>query len=62
MPNERSDHSKIGTTPSSWSNRGRQEQETPFVYRPHAESGERFIWDETVRAAMKDYNRLDLSI
>jgi hypothetical protein len=42
--------------------RQRFTQETPFVYRPHAESGERFSWDETVRATMKDYNRLDLSI
>jgi ectoine hydroxylase-related dioxygenase (phytanoyl-CoA dioxygenase family) len=42
--------------------RQRFTQETPFVYRPHAESGERFSWDETVRATMKDYNLLDLSI
>jgi hypothetical protein len=42
--------------------RQRFPQETPYVYRPHAESGERFVWDEAARASMRDYNRLDLSI
>jgi hypothetical protein len=36
--------------------------ETPFVYRPHAEAGETHRWDEAARASMRDYNRLDLSI
>ncbi|MFT3804243.1 MAG: phytanoyl-CoA dioxygenase family protein [Burkholderiaceae bacterium] len=42
--------------------RQRFSDETPFVYRPHADSGETFRWDETARAALKDYNLLDLSI
>jgi hypothetical protein len=36
--------------------------ETPFVYRPHAESGESWRWDAAAKAGMKDYNLLDLSI
>lgn len=36
--------------------------ETPFVYRPHAEAGETYRWDDAARASMRDYNRLDLSI
>ena len=36
--------------------------ETPFVYRPHAELGEAWRWDEKARADVKDYNLLDLSI
>ena len=36
--------------------------ETPFVYQPHAESGERFEWDSTMMAQLNDYNLLDLSI
>jgi len=36
--------------------------ETPFVYRLHAEAGETYRWDDTARAAIKDYNLLDLSI
>ena len=42
--------------------RQRFPDETPFVYRPHAQSGETFRWDDRARAAMKDYNLLDLSI
>ena len=42
--------------------RRRFPNETPFVYRPHAEHGERHAWDDAARASMKDYNRLDLSI
>ncbi|MCB4820768.1 phytanoyl-CoA dioxygenase family protein [Roseicella aerolata] len=36
--------------------------ETPFLYRPHAESGESWRWDAAAKAGMKDYNLLDLSI
>ncbi len=36
--------------------------ETPYVYPPHAQAGERWTWDEAARARIKDYNLLDLSI
>lgn len=36
--------------------------ETPYVYQPHAQAGERYVWDDSVRASLKDYNLLDLSI
>jgi hypothetical protein len=42
--------------------RQRFPHETPFVYRPHAEAGEVWRWDEKARADVKDYNLLDLSI
>jgi hypothetical protein len=42
--------------------RRRFPDETPFVYRPHAEAGEVYRWDAAAKAGMKDYNRLDLSI
>jgi hypothetical protein len=42
--------------------RQRFPQETPFVYQPHAQTGEQLVWDDTARAGMRDYNRLDLSI
>jgi hypothetical protein len=42
--------------------RQRYPHETPFVYRPHADAGESYRWDDAARAGMKDYNRLDLSI
>jgi hypothetical protein len=42
--------------------RQRYPGETPFVYRPHAEAGLSYRWDDAARATMKDYNRLDLSI
>jgi ectoine hydroxylase-related dioxygenase (phytanoyl-CoA dioxygenase family) len=42
--------------------RERYPDEVPFVYRPHAEAGLTFRWDEQARASMKDYNLLDLSI
>jgi ectoine hydroxylase-related dioxygenase (phytanoyl-CoA dioxygenase family) len=42
--------------------RERFPQETPFVYQPHAQSGETFTWDAQARASLKDYNLLDLSI
>jgi hypothetical protein len=42
--------------------RQRFPQETPFVYRPHAERGETWRWDEAAKAAMHDYNLRDLSI
>jgi hypothetical protein len=42
--------------------RQRFPDETPFVYRPHAEAGPSCRWDDAARATMRDYNRLDLSI
>jgi phytanoyl-CoA dioxygenase PhyH len=42
--------------------RQRFPDETPFVYRPHADSGETWRWDDAAKAGMKDYNLLDLSI
>jgi hypothetical protein len=36
--------------------------ETPFVYRPHAEAGLSYRWDDKAKAGIKDYNLLDLSI
>ncbi|MCU0870669.1 MAG: phytanoyl-CoA dioxygenase family protein [Burkholderiales bacterium] len=42
--------------------RQRYPDETPFVYRPHADAGLSYRWDDAARATMKDYNRLDLSI
>ena len=36
--------------------------ETPFVYQPHAASGERYSWDEAARDAISAYNKLDLVI
>ena len=36
--------------------------ETPYVYRPFADSGEVCRWTPTVEAGLKDYNLLDLSI
>ena len=42
--------------------RQRFPDETPFVYQPHAATGETFAWDAQARASMKDYNLLDLSI
>ncbi len=36
--------------------------ETPFVYRPHADAGLLFEWDEKTKSTIKDYNLLDLSI
>jgi hypothetical protein len=36
--------------------------ETPFVYKPHADAGERYLWDEKAKASIKDYNLFDLSI
>ena len=40
--------------------RQRFPDETPFAYAPHA--GLRFVWDDSARAALKDYNLLDLGI
>jgi ectoine hydroxylase-related dioxygenase (phytanoyl-CoA dioxygenase family) len=36
--------------------------EKPFVYRPHADAGRRFEWNEASRAAIRDYQKLDLFI
>lgn len=36
--------------------------ETPFNYRPFAGTEDRYRWNDTARAGLKDYNLLDLSI
>jgi len=36
--------------------------EAPFVYKPHADEGLVYRWDEKAKAEIKDYNLLDLSI
>jgi hypothetical protein len=36
--------------------------ETPFVYRPHADAGDAFRWNEAARAAIRGYSRNDLVI
>lgn len=36
--------------------------ETPFVYQPHAQTGEIWRWDTAAKASIRDYNLLDLSI
>ncbi|RAI57339.1 phytanoyl-CoA dioxygenase family protein [Roseicella frigidaeris] len=42
--------------------RQRFPEETPYLYRPHAEAGETWRWDAAAKAGMRDYNLLDLSI
>jgi hypothetical protein len=42
--------------------RQRFPHETPFVYKPHADEGLTYRWDDEARASIKDYNLLDLSI
>jgi len=42
--------------------RKRFPDETPYNYKPHTNSGERFVWNDEARAELKDYNLLDLSI
>jgi hypothetical protein len=42
--------------------RQRFPDETPFVYQPHRAEGLRYCWDAAAKAAIKDYNLLDLSI
>lgn len=42
--------------------RQRFPDETPFVYRPHAQEGLTYRWDDAAKAGLKDYNLLDLSI
>jgi len=42
--------------------RQRFPHETPFVYQPHARANERYAWSDEVRASIRDYNLLDLSI
>jgi hypothetical protein len=36
--------------------------ETPYRYKPHADAGLSYRWDETAKVGIKDYNLLDLSI
>jgi Phytanoyl-CoA dioxygenase (PhyH) len=42
--------------------RQRFPEETPYVYAPHARAGETFAWDAAAKAAIRDYNLLDLGI
>ncbi len=42
--------------------RQRFPDETPYVYAPHAASGEIFEWNAAAKAEMHDYNLLDLGI
>ena len=42
--------------------RQRFPDEVPFVYQPFAASGEVCRWTAEVKAALKDYNLLDLGI
>ena len=36
--------------------------ESPYTYKPFAERGDTFVWDNAAREHLKDYNLLDLSI
>jgi len=36
--------------------------EESYTYRPHADAGQHFVWDEKARDAIRDYNRLDIRI
>jgi hypothetical protein len=42
--------------------RRRFPDETPFAYKPHADEGLFYRWDDKAKAGIKDYNLLDLSI
>ncbi|QQS10832.1 MAG: phytanoyl-CoA dioxygenase family protein [Rhodospirillales bacterium] len=42
--------------------RQRFPDETPYVYKPHADAGEVHRWDAAAKAGIRDYNLLDLSI
>ena len=42
--------------------RKRFPNETPYTYKPHADSGERFDWNNEAMAELKDYDLLDSSI
>lgn len=42
--------------------RQRFPDETPYAYKPHADAGLSYTWDETARADIRDYNLEDLSI
>ncbi len=42
--------------------RRRFPEETPYVYQPLADEGDAHRWTHEARAAMKDYNLLDLGI
>jgi hypothetical protein len=42
--------------------RQRFPEETPFAYKPHADTGERYSWNDAAKAEIKDYNLLDLGI
>ncbi len=42
--------------------RQRFPDETPYVYRPHADAGLAYAWNDAARADIRDYNLEDLSI
>lgn len=37
-------------------------EEEQYVYQPFAEAGKQFVWDDSAKAGLKDYNLHDLSI
>ncbi len=42
--------------------RQRFPEETPYVYRPFADAGEEFRWDDAARASLVDYNVMDIGV
>ena len=40
----------------------RYPDEPAFVYRPHAEAGRQFFWDDAARDAIRNYDKLDMFI
>ncbi len=42
--------------------RQRFPKETPYVYRPFADTGETHRWDDAARASLVDYNLLDMGV
>ena len=42
--------------------RQRFPSEKPYVYKPHADAGHTYKWDDNARAGMRDYSLEDLSI
>ena len=37
-------------------------EEQRFIYRPHAEAGIDYSWDESVRPRLRGYNKLDIFV
>ena len=69
-------YTAVGLIPTVWGIRKRSEMigyaidarrqrfpgERPYVYQPHAKSGESFRWDAAAKEATRGYNRNDLII